>query len=240
MKTLKSIFWYITFVLSVIGMMIKYPFHKRKKNVLSKEEYTDYITGTLRDWAAKQMNRTGVTVNVTGMENLPEENVLFVANHQSYFDIGFFLAYLPKNKSYVAKMSVSKIPFVQGYLRDIRCVFLDRGNLRQNAKEITEGIKTLKDGMSMVIFPEGTRSSGNEMLKFKGGSFKLAFKSRVPIVPVTLNGSYKLMTKGSWKIHSPTMDVIIHPPVYTKDLTRDKEVQISSLVHEIIGKAITR
>ncbi|MCL1924255.1 MAG: 1-acyl-sn-glycerol-3-phosphate acyltransferase, partial [Defluviitaleaceae bacterium] len=148
--------------------------------------------------------------------------------------------YIPKNKGLIAKIETSKIPLVQSAMKQLRCIFLDRKDLRQGAKAILEGIETLKEGYSLVVFPEGTRGEGGEMLPFKTGAFKLATKSKAPIVPVTIDGAYKIMPKNSKLLHAAEVDVTIHEPIQTINLTPEEEKELPQLVYKTIEKAITK
>ena len=211
-----------------------------KKQNYSKHERENIANEIARKWAVFQLKRAGAKVNVYGIENLPEGGVLFVSNHQSYFDVGLFLAYIPKNKGFIAKIETNKIPLVQGAMKSLRCIFLDRKDLRKGAKTILEGIQILKDGYSLVVFPEGTRGEEGEMVPFKAGAFKLATKSLCPIVPITIDGAYKIMPRNQKLIHKAEVDVTIHPPIYVKDLNLEEQKELPGRVYKIIESVITR
>lgn len=235
-KVIRSAYWYIMMAISTFMLAVKL-------NSLNKEDKKDIHTTAnkvAKKWATFQLKRAGTKTNVYGIENLPEGGVLFVSNHQSYFDVGFFLAYIPKNKGFIAKIETNKIPLVQGAMKSLRCIFLDRKDLRKGAKTILEGIEILKDNYSLVIFPEGTRGENGRMLPFKAGAFKLATKSLVPIVPVTIDGAYKIMPRNQKLIHKAEVDITIHPPIYTKDLNLEEQKNLPQKVYEIIESAITR
>jgi len=129
---------------------------------------------------------------------------------------------------------MKKIPVVRTWMGLMHCVFMERGNLRKAAEAISEGIKILKSGYSMVLFPEGTRSKGNHMNEFKAGGFKLATKPEVPIVPVTIKGSYKLMELNNSKIKPAEIEIYIHPMIPTENLTREEEGNLPDRVKAII------
>ena len=111
---------------------------------------------------------------------------------------------------------------------------MDRSSLKKSAAAIIEGVNILKNGYSLVIFPEGTRSKGGPMCEFKAGSFKLATKAKVPIVPVTINGSYKLMEANNNMIKPAEVDLYIHPMIETYNLTKEEEKQLHTVVENII------
>ena len=113
---------------------------------------------------------------------------------------------------------------------------MDRSSIRKSGEAIIEGIKILKSNHSLVIFPEGTRSKGDEMGDFKAGSFKLATKSKVSIIPVTMSGSYKIMEKSKkkWIIKSAHVDLYIHPEIETANLSKEEQDELPKKVYEII------
>jgi len=210
----------------------------RKKKTLSPEAYDEFCEDVGRRFSVSQIKFTGSSVNVEGLENIPEDAVLFVSNHQSYFDIGVFLAYIPKPLGFVAKAELSKIPVLKRWMEEFRCVFLDRSDIKKSAKAITQGIDILKSGRSLVIFPEGTRSKGRDMLDFKAGSFKLATKSKVPIVPVTINDTYKILENNNGYVRSAEVHVYVHEPISTRDLTTEEAAALPGRVRDIISSKL--
>ena len=117
---------------------------------------------------------SGVTIEVNGLENIPDEASLFVGNHSSYFDIIVTGATIPGGVGFVAKDSLGKIPGLSSWMKRIHCLFLDRSDVRKGLQTILEGVDYLKEGYSMCIYPEGTRSTTGELGEFKGGSLKMA------------------------------------------------------------------
>ena len=185
--------------------------------------------------AMKHVKRSGANVTVHGLENIPDDRaVLFVSNHQSNFDIALFMSYINKPKGYISKAEMNKVPLIRTWMKYIHCVFMDRSNIKQSAKAIVQGVQNLRAGHSMVIFPEGTRSKGDKMLEFKAGSFKLATKAKVPIVPVTISGTYKLMEANNNMIKPANVELYIHPMIETANLTKDEEKELHTKVQKII------
>ena len=119
---------------------------------------------------------SGVTIEVNGLENIPDEAALFVGNHSSYFDIIVTGAAIPGGVGFVAKDSLGNIPGLSSWMKRIHCLFLDR-------KDIRKGLQTILEGA------EGTRSTNGELGEFKGGSLKMAQKAKAPIVPVAIRGT---------------------------------------------------
>ena len=123
---------------------------------------------------------SGVTIEVNGLENIPDEASLFVGNHSSYFDIIVTGATIPGGVGFVAKDSLGKIPGLSSWMKHIHCLFLDRSDVRKGLQTILEGVDYLKEGYSMCIYPEGTRSTTGELGEFKGGSLKMAQRAKAP------------------------------------------------------------
>lgn len=234
---LRSIAWYVVFFMGLlrsIPSMIKTKRFDEKGMVEEKEHLTFKATST---WANSLLKVAGVRVNVHGLENLPkDQNVLFIGNHQGNFDIPIYISKIPVPKGFVSKIEVKKIPGVSTWMEYMHCVFMDRSNLRKAGEAIIQGVKVLKNGHSLVIFPEGTRSKGDKMGEFKAGSFKLATKSKVPIVPVTMSGSYKIMesNKRKWIIKPANVDLYIHPAIETANLTKEEQDILPKKVYEIV------
>lgn len=141
----------------------------------------------------------GVHTTVLGLENIPEDTpVLYVGNHRSYFDILISYIYFKKPTGYVAKKEMEKIPLLRTWMKYVHCLFLDRTNPKEGLKTILTGIDNVKNGYSVVIFPEGTRAKTDEMLPFKEGSLKIAEKSGCPIIPLVQNN-----TSAAFEDHMP-------------------------------------
>ena len=234
---LRSIVWYIVFFSSLI---LKIPAMIRTKTLTKKglnEERDKLVYKNTTSWARTLLKVAGVKVIVHGVENIPKDtNVLYIGNHQGNFDIPIYMSEIPGLKGFVSKIEVKKIPGVRTWMEYMYCVFMDRSSLRKSGEAIIEGIKILKKGHSLVIFPEGTRSKGDKMGDFQAGSFKLATKSKVPIVPVTMSGSYKIMenNKKKWMVKPAVVDLYIHPAIETANLNKEEQDALITNVYEII------
>jgi 1-acyl-sn-glycerol-3-phosphate acyltransferase len=235
---MRTIFWYLLFTITLLLTGPILLVARIRKKYLSETDFLKFTEVIVRRWALIQVRSSGGRFHVSGLENIPEEAVLFVSNHQSNFDIAIFLAFIKKPKGFVAKIEILKIPILRAWMKYINCVFLDRKNIRQSAKVILDGIKILKSGHSMVVFPEGTRSKGDTFGEFKAGSYKLATKSRVPIVPVTISGSYKVMEANKNWIKPSDVYIKIHPPIFTADLTDEETAELPTKVENIIKSVI--
>lgn len=227
--------FYVYVVLNFIGTL----FLKLKLNYLkkygTKEEAEDYLNKIVSKWSRNILDKAGVKVNVTGNENLPEGNCLFVSNHQGNFDFFAILGYVNKPMGFVAKKEILKIKIASTWMKEIHCVFIDRENIRESVKAIKEAIENLKNGYSMAIFPEGTRSKGHNIGEFKKGSLKLGTKTDVPIVPITVDGSYKIFEENDGKKIVPSeIRLIIGKPLYAKDFSVEEKKNLAGTIHNII------
>lgn len=232
---LRTIAWYLNFTISLIFKVPQMYKVISLKKAGKLDEVEAYIHKTATNWAMSQVKMSGAKVKVFGEENIPRDiPVLFVSNHQSNFDIALFMSYINKPKGYISKIEMKKLPIINTWMGYMHCVFMERGNLRKAAKAISEGIRILKGGYSLVLFPEGTRSKGANMNEFKAGGFKLATKSKVPIIPVTIKGSYKLMEANNSKIKPAEVEMYIHPMIETSELTREEETTLSERVKAVI------
>ena len=146
---------------------------------------------------------------------------------------------MPRVIGFISKIEVEKIPVVKTWMTFMHCVFMDRSNVRKSGEAIIKGIRNLKAGFSIVIFPEGTRSKGDKMAEFKAGSFKLATKAKCPIVPITMNGSYKIMEHGNgpW-IKKATVDFYIHKMVETDGLSKEELEELPAKVQSIVASKL--
>jgi 1-acyl-sn-glycerol-3-phosphate acyltransferase len=176
----------------------------------------------------------GLNLTVIGKENIPEEPCVFVGNHQSNLDIPAILANMNRLTGAIAKKDMEKIPIVSYWMRQIHCVFLDRENPREALKSISEGVDNLKNGYSMIIFPEGTRSRSNSMGEFKKGSMRLATKAGVPIIPITIYNTNKAMEGNNGKVRKANAKLIIGKPIYLEGMSKEEKADISEVIRNII------
>lgn len=155
-----------------------------------------------------------VRVKVHGKENIsPDTSYVFVANHQGAFDIWAIFGYLGHNFKWLMKKSLEDIAFVGYACRKSGHVFVDDSKISAIRDTIANAEHTLKDGMSVVIFPEGSRSWDGSMTEFKRGAFMLAGEFGLPVVPVTIDGAFKAMPRTTYNVTPCTIHLTIHPPV---------------------------
>lgn len=231
---MKTIFLYLCFIFYMIGSLFKRLklTTLRKKNKI--KEANEYLYISVRNWARFVINYIGLNLEVEGLDKIPKETCLFVANHQSNLDVPSLLSVVPMQLGFIAKIEMKNLPIISYWMKQIKCVFMDRENVREAVKSINEGIEYLKEGNSLLIFPEGTRSRGGEVKEFKKGSLKLGIKAGVPIVPVCVNGTYKSLEESG--IKKSKAKITFCDPIYIKDLSKDEINNLHNVIRENIIK----
>ncbi|MGH4052418.1 MAG: lysophospholipid acyltransferase family protein [Clostridium sp.] len=237
---MRTIYFYLCAVVNLIWINTKkFKFSKIKRDK-SREEADTQLGVIATNWSKFIIKIAGLNLTVVGKENIPNEACLFVGNHQSNFDIPVILSNMNRITGAVAKKEMEKIPILSYWMREIHCVFMDRGNPREALKSISEGVENLKNGYSMLIFPEGTRSKSNNMGEFKKGSMRLAIKAGVPIVPVTIYDTYKAMEGNNGKIKKANAKLIIDKPIYLAEMSKQEKANISDVVQSIIQRNLDK
>lgn len=216
---------------------------KRINNLISDNPKQAYQLGNdiVRRKFKNVLKISGVTIITKGLENLPDKTALYVGNHRSYFDILTTHVILNRPVGFVAKSEMTKIPFLAQWMQNIGCLFLDRKDNKKALKTIIEGVKMLKEEqVSLYIFPEGTRGHTDEMAPFKKGSFKMAEKSGVPIIPIGIANSDNVFENNGpfRKIRATKVYLNIGKPIYTKDLEEDNKKHIDVYVQNIVAELI--
>ena len=164
----------------------------------------------------------GTKVTVIGHDNVPKDTpVLYVANHRSFFDILLTYCRCPDLTGYVSKDSMEKIPLLSLWMKRLYCLFLNRTDIREGLKTILIGIEQMKKGISMCIFPEGTRNRGAEMMPFKEGSLKMAEKTGYPIIPIAISNSAEIFENHFPKIKPTHVILEYGAPIYPKELSKE-------------------
>ena len=179
---------------------------------------------------------TGCRLTVRGLEKIPRGRaVLYVGNHRSLMDIIAAGCAVPDAIAFVAKDQMKKAPIVRLWMKQIHCLFLDRKDIRQGLQVILAAIEEIKNGLSVFVYPEGTRNDGSDpLLPFHAGSFKIALKSGAPIVPVVINGTEDLLEPHFPKFVPHPVTVTFLDPIETADMDRAAAKEVPSAVEEII------
>jgi len=151
-----------------------------------------------RFWAGMHLKACGIKVTIDGIDNIKRPPYIFMCNHQSALDIYALLASLPLSFKWIAKRQLFVIPFIGWAMKRAGYISLDRENPREALKAIEDAARKIREGMNIIIFPEGTRSKDGTLLPFKKGGFSLALRAGVPIIPVGITGTSRLQPKGSF------------------------------------------
>lgn len=210
-----------------------------KMNKKKKDELSLRIV----QWGFRTILRiAGTEITVIGKENIPDEAVLYVGNHRSYFDILLVYVQCERLTGFVAKDSIEKVPSLRVWMRYLYCLFLNRSDAREGLKTILTAIEYVKKGISICIFPEGTRNDGEElsMLPFKEGSFKIATKTGCPIVPVSINNSAEIFENHVPALRKTHVVMEYGKPIYPKELSKDELKNIGAHCQNIIQETINR
>lgn len=187
---------------------------------------------------------SGVKVQVKGLENIPKDQaVLYVGNHRSYFDILVAYTTVPSLVGFVAKKEMRRYPLLSDWMVNVNCLFLDRSSPKEGLKMILEGIQKIKDGISVWIFPEGTRNRSDdilELLPFKEGSLKMAEKSGCPVIPVAISGTAEVFENHLPRICRANVVIEFGTPFYTRDLEPETKKRVGAYTRDIIVEMLKK
>jgi|SRR5215217_1357444 len=188
-----------------------------------------------RIWSPVLLWAGGAKLEVLGQEHVdPNRATIYVANHQSTIDIPAHFMAVPVPFRYVAKSQLKWVPFIGWYLALAGHIFVNRSNRAKAIASLDAAAAKIRAGTSIFLYPEGTRSPDGHILPFKKGPFALALKARVPICPVTIEGSGDLMPKDSWNITPGTLRVKIGKPIDTTGFAENDREGLARAVREVI------
>ncbi len=180
----------------------------------------------------------GVKVTVIGEENVPKDTpVLYIGNHRSFYDILLTYTRCERLTGYVAKYEMRKIPLLSDWMRYLNCLFLNRNDLKQGMKIILNAIEKVKSGISICIFPEGTRNKNEnelDLLPFHKGSFKVATKGKCPIIPMAMNHTSSIFEDQFPRICPRHIILEYGKPIYPEQLSRENQKRLGAYTREII------
>ena len=167
----------------------------------------------------------GVRWEVIGREQLdPKQTYIFMANHQSNIDPPVFVPLIGRRVFILVKKELFRLPILGYAMRRAQFIPVDRSNRESAVDSVRQAIEVLNSGLSLMVYPEGTRSRDGRLLPFKKGPFHLAMDSGIPVVPVTIVGAYEVWRKGSFRVHPGLIKVIFHPPVDPKTFASREEL----------------
>jgi 1-acyl-sn-glycerol-3-phosphate acyltransferase len=180
----------------------------------------------------------GIHVRVEGLENIPPGVCIFASNHASNLDPIALTPNIPQRVALLAKKEVFRIPVLSKAIRLARLVPVDRGDSEAAAESVDLAIKYLKEGLSFCVYPEGTRSRDGRLLPFKRGTFVMAIRAAVPVVPVSLAGTQNLMRKGDWRIYPGEVTVRFGQAVATAGRGMEQREELRRIVQDLVAAGL--
>lgn len=230
-------FLFLFFVVSLLIFVFLYFVGLFNKNLKDRMSYA------IVSWALRTvLFISGTKLDVKGMENVPRDKAaLFVGNHRSFFDIVINYSVLPPLMGFIAKKEIKKVPILSSWMVRMNCLFLDRENIKEGMKTIIAGTELLKSGISVFIYPEGTRAhSDDEMAEFKEGSLKMAEKSGAPIIPVAISNSSACFEDQFPKIRKAHVIIEYGKPIDVSALSKEEKKKIGAYTHDIIKDMVMK
>ncbi len=192
-----------------------------------------------RQWARMCCRIAGVRVIIEGADKLqPDSGYIYCANHLSQFDIFSFQGYFPLSFRWLAKEELFRIPFLGRAMANTGAIAINRSQGRQALKSLDQAAERIKGGTSILIFPEGTRSSDGTLQPFKGGAMLLAIKAGVPIVPVAFVGSHAVLPKGAFFTRPGTITIRIGVPVVVSGYSNREKQDLAIVIHDQIAELL--
>ncbi len=230
----RSVLLWISIVVSTIGLstlaFVTFPF-SRTGNIV--HHYA-------RWWAKIQLLASGVRVKVKGLEYLAKKApFIYMANHQSAYDIFALLSCLPVQFRWIAKKELFAIPVLGWGMRAANYISIDRSGRRKALESIERAANKIKGGVSVVIFPEGTRSRDGSIQPFKRGGFTLALKSGVPIIPIAIKGSSDVMPRGSLRVRPGEIHITIDRAIDTAPYSLRERDALMERVRRILERNLS-
>lgn len=231
------LFLVVFLILSIPVMLVEWIIGKKNPNA------RDYSSLRIVQWAFKVILWiAGVNVTVIGEEHIPDEPVLYIGNHRSFFDIPITYSRCRRLTGFVAKKEIEKVPLLSTWMQYLYCLFLDRDDVRAGLKTILTAIEQVKNGISIFIFPEGTRNKEEELsvLPFHDGSFKIAEKTGCAVIPVSINNSVQIMEAHFPFIRKTHVVLEYGEPIYPNTLDKEAKKQLGTYCHDLIEATIKK
>lgn len=228
--------WGTKFITSLLKRTPALNHAKKLKKTGEWEEYKSFVDKELFEWLNPLISMAGVEFVAKGKEKIPQnEPVIYTPNHSGMFDIPAIVLNTPKPPIFIAKKELSVFPFIKGWMNVMDCVFVDRSNKNSARSSLHDAIEMVKNGRSIVIFPEGTRSKTGELGEFKGGAMKIAMETGAKVVPVLLEGTRERL-EATGNVTAGKVFVTFLDPIETKGLTKEDFFKMPAQIREIIGK----
>lgn len=193
----------------------------------------------VRLWGQSCLLFAGLKTRIQGIENIPHNRpAIYVCNHQSNFDIPIVYAGLPIQFRWMAKQELFRVPFFGLAMKRSGIIAIDRSNRRTTMHSIIVAAQRIKEGTSVIIFPEGTRTPDGQLQEFKKGALFIATKAQVPVVPIAIHGSFQIQPKDQWQVKGGPLHIEILPPISTEGLKSNDLDTLTQNVHDQIFQSL--
>jgi 1-acyl-sn-glycerol-3-phosphate acyltransferase len=194
-----------------------------------------YDWGT-SDWSRWILRAAGTPLQIEGLARIPAGPVVYASNHSSMFDIWALAAGMPGSIRFVAKQELARIPLLGQAMLAAGHVTIDRTNRNRAMDAYAEAARRIHErGVSTVVFPEGTRSRTGELLPFKNAPFGLAIAAQVPLVPVYVHDTFRILPKGAWRLRPTPIRIMVGEPISTTGLTLQDRDTLRQRAHDAIA-----
>lgn len=237
MARARAIVWYSA---TIFCLIISYPsiFYARYLNYVGNLNRRNWYANVVVSRLSRVMfYMTGSRIKITGRQNIPKDTpCLFVCNHQGHLDSIIIQGFIKKPKGFVSITQYEHVPILGTWMQYMGSVFIDREDIRQTFKTISNATEIISGGHSMVVFPEGKLSNGEEMIDFQKGWLRIVRKNKIPVVPVTIKGSYKILSYNGKKMRPARIECHVSEPVSTENLKKVNEdqflIDLKNAIHD--------
>jgi len=228
-----GLYFWILMVLTLPVYLVYLPLQ-----LISEKATRRYLYFFIHGWARHVLAIAGARLEINGWENIPSTlQLAVVSNHQSYFDIPLIIAIMPFLPGFVAKKELGRVPLLNLWMRPMQCVLIDRKKPSHSLEKIRQRVEKAKRGYPLVLFPEGTRSRGANLGRFKTGSLQMLYTSGLAILPVSISGSYHLLEEYN-SLRSGPVRVTIHSPIYEHQKGEQDYRDLTQRLREIIRSGL--
>lgn len=230
------IFWILVSIISIPLYLIELIFHWANPKL--EHGFAQLVTIiAFKTW----LFLAGTTIEITGIEKVPwDRPCMFVSNHRGFFDIIVLISLMKCPVFIVSKKELKMLPCINIWMYFLKCLFLDRNDVKSNVEVIKTGIQQIKDGLSLYIMPEGTRNKGKGLLKFHEGTFKYSTRTGAPIVPVVMTGTAEIFENQLPWIKKSHVTVDFLDPLYPDSLEKEQVKHIGAYVHDIMENTLEK
>lgn len=230
------IFWILVSVISIPLYVVELIFHWTNPKL--EHGFAQLVTiMAFKIW----LFFAGTTIEITGIEKVPwDRPCMFVSNHRGFFDIIVLISLMKCPVFIVAKKELKMLPCINIWMYFLKCLFLDRKDVKSNIEVIKKGIQQIKDGLSLYIMPEGTRNKGKGLLRFHEGTFKYSTRTGAPIVPVVMTGTAEIFENQLPWIKKSHVTVDFLDPLYPDSLEKEQVKHIGAYVHDIMENTLEK